>query len=219
MNNIYLVQILTVLDEIFFVTIWIFLFVQFGLKGAVQLKTARIVLVAVTFFRLLYPSLITVAQYQIWNRNPFTRQLLNLPLGADVPVPTIFRNFYALFPLEKTYFVNYAFGRFWIGGLITLMLAGLIYVFFKLIRKVRPLAISELDIILLTIGVIMAGWPGLLIFVPLTLVFLALFSIYNKLRRSIRQTPIKWPILLAIITVLVLQKPIIEFFNLGVFSI
>lgn len=219
MDNIYLVKILTILDEIFFIGIWFYLLIQFGLKESVSEKLTKILLLLGISFSILYPAIITAAQYHIWNQNPLTRKLLNLPLESDVPVPDILRGFYTVFPEDKTYFVNYVFGRFWLEALITLVCAVAIYLFFKFVGKIRPAAISANEVLLATLAVVIAGWPGLLILIPLTLLLLVLFSFYNLLTQGGRQTSIKWPILLAIIIVLLLGQPIATFLGLGVLSI
>ncbi|MDO8556970.1 MAG: hypothetical protein Q7R98_00715 [Candidatus Jorgensenbacteria bacterium] len=165
------------------------------------------------WFRVLYALALTVGQYYLWAQSPFSKPLLNTPLSESLPIPLI-KAFPQIFNTRIGYFLFYSWGHFWINLVLALFLAWLFYKFLLLLKKHQDRFFEEGEVRLGFVCALVAGWPGIIVFVPLTFIFVVLLSIIRAVTLSERYTTLGVPFLLAAATALWMSQQILSYFQL-----
>lgn len=151
--------------------VWVFvaallLLRYFKVKFFAQIPWWSIV-VLVVLLHIGYVALLAFGQYELWASNEFTRDFLTQPLAQDVPFPAALEWARSWFEGPLGYFSFYVLGRFAMSLAIlfgvTLACLGLLI----LRAKYRPVNFQKGDIFALTLAVLVSGWPGVVVLVPL----------------------------------------------------
>ena len=117
---------------------------------------------------IFYGLFVTWGQYYVWaNGSAVTKALLNLPLAKEVP---IFEWARPLFTNHLGYFSYYVWGRTWLDIFILFLISGGLYYIFKIWESRRGNFIEQGPEILLALMLI-SGYPGVLVLIPLGFVF------------------------------------------------
>lgn len=139
------------------------------------------IVVFVVFLHIAYVALVAVGQYELWAASEFTRDFLTQPLASDVPFPSILEWARPWFAGPLGYFSFYVLGRF-VMSLAILFVLTLVCFGLLLIRaKYRPINFQEGDIAALTLAVLVSGWPGVIVLIPLGFIVAIAISIGSKI--------------------------------------
>lgn len=164
-----------------------------------RLKLRTLVL-AVVGFNVIFSLTLSVIQYYIWRQDQLARFLLppNQPVG---------------------YFLNYVFTRVWLNLIIATTVSVIFYGILRLLEKYRSSLFDKEDTLLLFLMALVAGWPNVIIFIPLAFGYAVIFSLIEKVNRKSNRINISLPCILSALTVLVLGNWLVEIFNLTVLKI
>jgi len=145
------------------------------------------ILLAVAFFlHIFYGAFETFAQYFVWATGSAEMQIfLSTPLPPEAPLPAMLQWARIYFDHPFGYFSYYVLGRFWINILILFLVAGFLYVILKVWNFYRGRFIPKGPEIML-ISFLISGWPGLLVLLPVGLIFWVVFFIYSYIHGRYR---------------------------------
>lgn len=151
--------------------------------------------VAAISLHLLFALFITWGQYHVWaTGSDFTRVFLSSPLSPEAPLPGLFEWIRGYFEQPLGYFAYYVIGRFFLKVVALFMVSLLFYFLFKVWNKYRNIFAPHGPELLLALMLI-SGWPGILVLIPLGLVLsvlsFALPPIYTKVQPSYNKTSTK----------------------------
>ena len=170
-------------------------------------------------FTILYPIILTIAQYIFWNQSEFTRTFLNSPLSEDVP-NTFFTDYFpALFQSKLGYFFFYSLGRFWIGPMIAIAISYGFAGFLAVLRKHRDRFFDTGEIQLGLALSMLVGWPNFAVFLPMVFLFIVLTGIVRAILFKETYTTLGWPFIFAAAVALMFGSNLIDIFNLAVLRI
>lgn len=139
-----------------------------------------LILTAVTL-HLGYVALLGVVQYELWSASEFTKEFLVQPLAADVPLPGILEWSRSWFDGSLGYFSFYVLGRFALSLGILFAITLFCFSLLKLRAYYRPLNFKEGDIPALVLAILVSGWPGVVVLLPLGFIFAVLISFVVKI--------------------------------------
>lgn len=162
---------------------------------------------------IFYAIFVTWGQYYVWAiGSDFTRALLASPLSTEAPLPNIFEWARAYLDGSLGYFTYYAFGRFFFKIILLFGVAGLFYAVFKLWNNYRK-SLGEHGPELILILLLIAGWPGVFILIPLGLSIAALsFGVlYGTAGRRVHIEP---SFLIATPLALLFARPLLDYFHI-----
>lgn len=126
--------------------------------------------VAAIALHIFYGAFVTWGQYHVWAiASDFTRSLLSASLPIQAPLPGWLEWSRSFFEHPLGYFAYYVFGRIWFNLVELFVVAGFFYAIFKLWNTYRGGFLPQGPEILLILFLI-AGFPGVLVLVPLSLV-------------------------------------------------
>ena len=133
---------------------------------------------------IFYGLFLTFSQYYVWSiASDFTRSLLNSPLSDTIPFSNLLGWVHSfLLNSNHGYFYFYAWGRFWINILILFILSGGLYSIFRLFKYYRG-GFGHSGPELLFLLMLISGYPGILVFIPLGFIFAILLVIYSIIRK------------------------------------
>ena len=153
------------------------------LRPALFRKATYGVLIGVAvLLHFLYGAFATWGQYVRWAEGgDITRSLLSSPLSSDVPFPFFLEWVRPLFEGEYGYFLHYAFTHFFLNIFALLVVVGLFILFLSIRAYYRPINFSEGDIAIVVIALLIAGWPGIIVLLPLGLLVAVIFSIFARI--------------------------------------
>lgn len=175
----------------------------------------RLVAVAVGI-HLLYGAVATFGQYRAWaTANDITRALFSAPLSAEVPLPAYLEWSRFLFEYPHGYFVFYSFGHFFLSTIALLIIVGLFLLFLVVRSRTHPINFREGDISMIVLAMLIAGWPGVLVLLPIGFVFAVVWSGIARFRYGIRRTPLSPAFLLAAPVALLFANTILSAINLA----
>lgn len=217
MREFLLGSFLAFLPPVFFFFLFLIAF-TFYRKERYSATAYRPLVIAAVLFRFFYALILTGSQYLIWAGDPFTKSFLNSPLSQSLPI-TIIQRMPWLFGGRLGYFLFYSWGRFWLNAILSVGLSLLFWFFLKLLKKHRERFFREGETELGFLCALMAGWPYLVIFVPLTFVFVVLTSIFRRLILKEMYTTLGYSFLFAIFVTLLLGGKLLQIWNLGVLKI
>ncbi|MDD5152391.1 MAG: hypothetical protein PHS95_00090 [Candidatus Pacebacteria bacterium] len=131
---------------------------------------------------ILYGGFTTWAQYHAWSTGgPETKIFVSAPLPVEAPLPVFLGWTRSYFDQPMGYFAYYVFGHFWLNILILFLVAGFFYSVLKLWDFYRGRFIPKGPEILLILFLV-SGWPGVLLLLPIALIFWAIFFVVSFFR-------------------------------------
>lgn len=190
---------------------------------------------------LLFGILLTWGQYHAWaTASDFTRSFLALPLSPEVPLPSFVDLFSPIFGFGKTdiyatlyslehslldlvhplfegphgYFIFYAYGHFFLK-IIALFFVTIPFLLFLVVRsRTNPINFMEGDIMLIVLAMLISGWPGVIVLLPLGLISAILLSLVARIVYGALRTPLPPAFLLAAPIALLFAIPILTALHL-----
>lgn len=144
----------------------------------------KLILIAIGL-HIFYALFITWGQYYVWASSDFTRSLLNSPLPKEVPFYEWLR---PLFENHLGYFLHYVLGRVWLNTFLLFLTSGMLYLLFKVWEFYRG-GFSKQSPELILILMLISGWPGVLVFIPLGFIFAILLFIFYYIRTVLKGVP------------------------------
>ncbi|NTW22636.1 hypothetical protein HGA34_03825 [Candidatus Falkowbacteria bacterium] len=172
----------------------------------------RRLLLVVLALKLSKPIFFTWTQWYVWHLS--RPEFITVPLSADLRLLGWLKLFSFLKSVPGGYFVFYSFGRFWLGVLIALAVATLWWLVLKLLAKQRPGAMLAEELSLAWITAVIAGWPGIILYVPMALVFTAAGTLYFMAKKIDSRLPVGWPMIAASIIVALAGTFLVGIFGL-----
>ena len=134
-----------------------------------------LILIAIAL-HLFYAVFVTWGQYHLWSiSSDFTRMLLAAPLPLEVPLPWMLEYVRSYFEGPLGYFTYYAFGHFFFNILVLFLVTGFFYAIFKF-WDLRKNSFQTKEPELLCVLMLISGWPGVVVLVPLGFVFAIIYS-------------------------------------------
>lgn len=152
----------------------------------------------VFLFKIFYAGIATWAQYMVWKTDQFSRLLL--PPNQDI-----------------SYFTFYSWTHFWLELVISFGISILFYFFLKFLNTYENRFFIKGEVELGFLMALVSGWPGFLIFIPMTFVFVVLVSIFRRLFMNKMYTTLGIPFILGSAAAFYLEIYLVETFNLTVF--
>lgn len=134
---------------------------------------------------VLYPSYLTLAQWYAWSHNSFTQILLASPLSPNVPFPSWFEFTRPLFEHAGGYFAFYSLGRFWTPAILSVLAALIWWGMLRLTRVAKLTVFSEEDTTLALVAALIVGWPRIIVFVPLVVMFAFFSTLFHTLKGTV----------------------------------
>lgn len=173
-------------------------------------------LVAVAIgIHLLYGAVATIGQYRAWaTANDITRALFSAPLSAEVPLPVYLEWSRTLFEYPHGYFVFYSFGHFFLSTIALLIIVGLFLLFFVVRSRTHPINFREGDISMIVLAMLISGWPGVIVLLPIGFICAVLLSLVARAAYGVERTPLPPAFLLAAPLALLLAPQILATLNL-----
>ena len=170
--------------DIIFLVVWIIFFIIVAVRFVRPLWVKNVsytwLVLCAAALHLFYVIVVTWGQYHVWAiGSDLTRTLLSSPLPMEAPLPSILEWSRSYLNQPLGYFAYYAFGRFFLSVLILFAVAGLLFVVFKIVNKYRG-GLGEHGPELLLVLMLISGWPGVLLLIPLALILAALFLILPR---------------------------------------
>ena len=140
----------------------------------------KALLIVAVVLHIGYASLLTWGQYTQWGSDSITKVFLNQPLPQTVPLTPVLA--WARPALEQPlgYFIFYVFGHFWISTILLFGIAGFFGMLLKLRSYYRPWNFKEGEIVVITLALLVSGWPGVIVLLPLAFVFAIIFSVVSS---------------------------------------
>lgn len=170
------------------------------------------------WFTVLFALLETLAQYLVWAHDPFLRIFLSLPLDKAVPFPEWMLGMRPLFEGNFGYFAYYVLGRFWLHAFLLILGASFCYGVYALFGRYKPGAFTRNELLLVFIGGMVSGWPGVLVFFPLSLILLFVLECARMFfAKPVFSTASVF--LFAMLVMMVFKYQLIVLLHLGVFSV
>ncbi len=170
-------------------------------------------------WRLLDIFLSMIGQYYLWSQSAFTKFFLKAPLSREIILPFWLKAFPGFFQGPLGYFLFYSYGRFWLDFLLALVTASVFYLFLKILKRYQDRFFLEGEIELGFLTALLAGWPNVLVFVPLVFVFVFLLSLGRLIFLKAVYTPLGLPFLTAVLATFVFGNVILNWLQLGFYKI
>lgn len=160
-----------------------------------------------------YATLLSYGQYVTWSADSVGKTFLTQPLSGDTPLPFLPEWARDFFEQPLGYFSFYIFGRFFFPIIIlfTVTIAFVILLHFR--ARYRPINFKEGDIMAIAIALLISGWPGILVLVPLSFLFAVVISICARFY-GIERVRLSPAFLLASPFSLIFATQILTFLNL-----
>lgn len=172
---------------------------------------------AAIVFRVVYASLLMVAQYYVWAQNRFTQILLDTPL--DRTLEPILKSWFLIFQTPSGYFFFYSFIHFWVNVLFSVAAAFLFYLFLRSLKKYRERFFDYGEVELGFLAALLAGWPHFVPFLIFAFFLVVIVSLFRRITLGELYTTLGLPFLLAALIVLVWGDPLVQLFRLTVLKI
>lgn len=163
---------------------------------------------------LLYGALATWGQYAAWGKSEFTKTFLQTPLSKEIPFPIYFEWARTFFGYPHGYFVFYSIGHFFLSTIALLIIVGLFYLFLVARARYRSLNFREGDIVLIVLAMLISGWPGVIVLLPIGFISAVLLSLGARVFYGVERTPLPPAFLLAAPIALLFAIPILTALNL-----
>lgn len=171
------------------------------------------VIIAV-MIHLLYGIVATWGQYLAWMLSDITRALLLAPLSPEVPFPIYLEWARTLFEKTHGYFAFFSFQSFFLSTIALLIIVGLFLLFLIVRSRTNPINFKEGDIMLIVLAMLISGWPGVVVLLPIGFICAVLLSIGARIAYGIERVTLPPAFLLASPIALLLAIPILTALNL-----
>ena len=167
-------------------------------------------------FHFGYAGLLTWGQYHVWAApgNDFGKSLLSSPLPTETPLPVLLEWVRPYLARPLGYFAFDVFMRFFLNIVILLCLAGLFALLLKLRARYRPINFAESDISAIVLAVLVSGWPGVIVLIPLGFLCAILISIGMRVFRGVERIYLPPAFLLVAPIAITWGIPILNYFHL-----
>lgn len=192
--------------------------------GTVALRTLRPVwvknisygwlVIGAVALHLLSGILLTWGQYTVWGKSEFTKIFLSTPLSKEIPFPIYFEWARTFFEYPHGYFVFYSIGHFFLSTIALLVVTGLFYLFLVARARYRSSNFREGDIMLIVLAMLISGWPGVIVLLPIGLISAILLSLIARVVYGALRTPLPPAFLLAAPIALLFAIPILTALHL-----
>jgi hypothetical protein len=169
-------------------------------------KFSRRLIKAGIVFYVLYAAFLTWGQYYVWSQNPLGRILL-------------VSDRFGVLDGSSGYFIFYSYLRFWLNPALAVLAAFLFYVFLKSLKKYRERFFEEGETEVGFLAALAAGWPGIVVFIPLAFLVVVLVSGFRLAVFRERFTTLGWPLLISLLLVLAWGDILIKALGLKVLYI
>lgn len=163
---------------------------------------------------ILYGIIATCGQYLVWSKSEFTKVFLSSPLTKEVPFPSYLEFLRPLFDGANGYFAFYSFQHFFLSTIALIIVVGLFLLFLVVRSRTNPINFREGDIMLIVLAMLISGWPGVIVLLPIGLASAILFSIGARVFYGIERIPLPPAFLLVAPIALVYAVPILTALNL-----
>lgn len=127
--------------------------------------------ISLVLFKILYALSVTISQYSIWSGHKFSKFLL----PPHQPI---------------SYLLNYTWQRVWLEVLVSIGIAFLFYSFLKFLKKKNSRFFKKGEEELGFVTSLIAGWPGLLIYLPIVFLLVISISFLRKVFSNKKYTPL-----------------------------
>jgi hypothetical protein len=138
--------------------------------------------IAVIALNFTYPAVLTGLQWYSWSESAVGRALLSLPLDPKVPLPALLQPARIFFEHAGGYFAFYAIDRFWLSFVLTCICAAIFQFVFVIVRRIGADTEPRSDNALPLLAVLIVGWPGVVVFVPLSLCFAVVHGVARAIQ-------------------------------------
>lgn len=213
-----MMQILLGYPHIIFLILWfgffLLVFLRYLNYGWCARLSWKFLVVTAVALHLAYGVLLTWGQYVTWGGNPATRVFLEQPLPREVPLVAFLESARPLLEKPLGYFVFYAFGRFWVSIILLLGLTGFFATLLKMRAYCRPDNFRADEIAMITLALLISGWPGIIVLVPLSFCFAVVFSFFSSFFLRIPKVHLAPSFLFAAPLSLALGVPVLKFLEL-----
>lgn len=139
---------------------------------------------------LLYGILATWGQYVVWGKSEFTRILLLSSLSPEVPFPFLLEWMRPFFSGTHGYFAFYSFQNFFLSTVALFVIVGLFYIFLITRARYRAHNFREGDIMFIVLAMLISGWPGIIVLLPIGLISAVILSIIARIFYGIERIPL-----------------------------
>lgn len=163
---------------------------------------------------LLYGILATWGQYIVWGNSEFTKILLLSSLAQEVPFPFLLEWMRPFFSGAHGYFAFYSFQNFFLSTVALLVVTGLFYIFLVTRARYRAHNFREGDIMLILLAMLISGWPGIIVLLPIGLISAVILSIIARIFYGIERIPLAPAFLFSAPVALLLAVRILTALNL-----
>ncbi|MEK7569137.1 MAG: hypothetical protein AAB497_03420 [Patescibacteria group bacterium] len=195
---------------IFFCIVVVRFFRPFWVKNISYSWLAGIAVTTHLFFGIF----LTWGQYIVWSKSEFTKIFLSSPLSPDVPFPSYLEFLRPLFDGAHGYFAFYSFQHFFLSTIALLIVTGLFYLFLVARARYRSFNFREGDIMLIVLAMLISGWPGVIVLLPIGLISAILLSLGARVLYGIERIPLPPAFLLAAPFALLFAIPILTALHL-----
>lgn len=176
----------------------------------------RLVLVTLGL-KMLAAAFFTWSQWYVWHLS--RPEFLSLPLSSNLKLFGAFKIFDFLKSIKGGYFIFYSFGHFWLELLLALLVAAGWWFLLKLVAKYKEVTVTSDELLLAWITAVIAGWPGIVLYVPIVFMLMALGMLYFRLRKIDKLVAMGWPVIMSSTIVLVAGTFLVELLGLAVLKV
>lgn len=163
----------------------------------------------------LYGIVATFGQARAWAMsNDATRVLFAAPLPSEVPFPSYLEWAHPLFERTHGYFAFYSFEHFFLSTIALFVVAGLFFLFLVARARYRSFNFREGDIMLIVLIMLISGWPGIFVLLPIGLVSAVLLSVGARALYGVERITLPPAFLLAAPFALIFATPILTSLHL-----
>ncbi len=178
-------------------------------RGAFSVMSMRMWWCISVGWQVFFATVITIAQYRMWNANDITRELITTPLGEEVPRMIIHAPISLFLDGRGGYYVFYAYTHFWVSLLLSAFGALVFYGFFRVLQRRKPVAVGHEEVLLVSGMAFLTGWPNMIAFISLAFVFAVADTLWAHIRKgAAARTRMLRSVIFAAITTLLLSAKV-----------
>ena len=153
-------------------------------RGAFAVMSMRMWWGIALGWHIFYATVLTVAQYRMWNANEITRELVTTPLGEEVPRMLLHAPISLFLEGSGGDYVFYAYSRFWVPLMLALLGTLVLYGIFRFLQHRKPVAVGREEVLLVSGIAFLAGWPNMVAFVSLAFVLSLVYAVWAHVRHG-----------------------------------
>lgn len=164
---------------------------------------------------LLYGVVATWGQSRAWAMgSDVTRALFSAPLPSEVPFPAYLEWVRPLLEHTHGYFVFYSFENFFLSTTTLFIVTGLFFLFLVARARYRAFNFREGDIMLIVLAMLISGWPGVIVLLPIGFISAIVFSVGARVAYGVERITLPPAFLVASPVALVFGGIILEYLHL-----